>query len=197
MSEERQRRTGGRSARVRDAVYAAVGTLSGSGELATMTIPRVAEIAGVNPSSVYRRWGSIDELREEVAVAALTGQNDAIPDTGALESDLAAWGIAIVADISRDSRRTYLRAMVAARTEYIDECPCMAQRATQAVGVIARAAERGEPVPTPTQIINHLVAPLYHRVVFGIRIDDALAVALAHEVAALARAQAQPRPLLA
>merc|ERR1711969_233232 len=45
-----------------------------------MTIPEVAELAEVNPTSIYRRWGSIEALLGEVAVAALT-QGEPLPDT--------------------------------------------------------------------------------------------------------------------
>ena len=56
------RRPGGRSARVQSAVFTAVGQLVGAGQRETMTIPQVADLAGVNPTSIYRRWGSIDAL---------------------------------------------------------------------------------------------------------------------------------------
>ncbi|WP_425426289.1 TetR/AcrR family transcriptional regulator [Amycolatopsis australiensis] len=52
---------GGRSARVREAVHDAVVELHAAGEI-DAAIPRIAERAGVNPTSVYRRWGSRDHL---------------------------------------------------------------------------------------------------------------------------------------
>ena len=58
----RTRRPGGRSARVQAAVYAAVGELVSEGHRDSVTVPQVAERAGVNPTSVYRRWGSVDAL---------------------------------------------------------------------------------------------------------------------------------------
>ncbi|MGC4933348.1 TetR/AcrR family transcriptional regulator C-terminal ligand-binding domain-containing protein [Gordonia sp. DT30] len=183
---ERQhaRRPGGRSARVQQAVYSAVGQLVGRGERETMTIPQVAELAGVNPSSIYRRWGSITTLVEEVAVAALTRGED-LPDTGDLRGDLTEWAQIIAADIGRPKRRSYLRAMVVAREELVDECPCWAVRGGQAEQMVARAAARDEQTPTVEQILDHIIAPLYHHAVFGKRIDDVFAARLADDVMAM------------
>ena len=99
---------------MQSAVFTAVGQLVGSGERETMTIPQVAELAGVNPTSIYRRWGTIGDLLEEVAVAALT-QGEELPDHGTFTDDLADWSRIIAADISRPKRRAYLRAMTSAR----------------------------------------------------------------------------------
>ncbi|RPA57653.1 TetR/AcrR family transcriptional regulator [Gordonia oryzae] len=178
------RRPGGRSARVQQAVYRAVGQLVGSGERETMTIPQVAELAGVNPTSIYRRWGSITALVEEVAVAALT-QGEDLPDTGTLRGDLTDWAQIIAADIGRPKRRSYLRAMIVARDELVDECPCWEIRRDQAQQMVARAADRGEPTPTVEQILDHIIAPLYHHAVFGKAIDDAFAAQLVGDVLAM------------
>ncbi|MEP9391794.1 TetR/AcrR family transcriptional regulator C-terminal ligand-binding domain-containing protein [Gordonia sp. VNQ95] len=175
------RRPGGRSARVQHAVYDAVGRLVARGERESMTIPQVAELAGVNPTSIYRRWGSITALLEEVAVAALT-QGEALPDTGTLAGDLAEWARIIGADISRPSRRAYLRAMVTARDDLIDECPCWEIRRGQAAEMVGRASGRGEATPSVEQILDHIIAPLYHHAVFAKHIDDEFATRLAADV---------------
>ncbi|OUC80722.1 TetR/AcrR family transcriptional regulator [Gordonia lacunae] len=164
------RRPGGRSARVQSAVYSAVGQLVGAGRRETMTIPEVAELAGVNPTSIYRRWGSIDALLGEVAVAALT-QGEPLPDTGTLAEDLAEWAQIIAADIARPKRRAYLRAMVAARQDIVEVCPCWEIRREHAEQMIARARDRGEPTPSVRQVLDHVIAPLYHHAVFGLDLD--------------------------
>ena len=63
-------RPGGRSARVRDAVHKAVVELLADGEI-DVAIPKIAERAGVNPTSIYRRWGSRDHLLLDAAVTRL------------------------------------------------------------------------------------------------------------------------------
>ena len=180
------RRTGGRSARVLDAIYTAVGQLIGEGKPDKLTIPIVAERAGVNPTSIYRRWGDIDDLLEEVAVAALTQDGDRVPDTGSLAGDLQAWARVILSDIGTPKRTRYLRAMVAARDGLTPDCPCLAQRRVMALDLIARTDARGERAPTVEQIIDHLVMPLYGRVLMGYQTEQADADRLAADVLALA-----------
>ncbi|MGK2382833.1 TetR/AcrR family transcriptional regulator [Gordonia tangerina] len=178
---DRARRPGGRSARVQSAVYAAVGQLVGAGRRDTMTIPEVAELAEVNPTSIYRRWGSIEALLGEVAVAALT-QGEPLPDTRDLGADLAEWSRIIAADIGRPKRRAYLRAMVFARDDVVEECPCWEIRREQAEQMVDRAAQRGEATPSVRQILDHVIAPLYHHAVFGLGLDDTYAATLAADV---------------
>jgi AcrR family transcriptional regulator len=185
---ERARRPGGRSAAVRNAVYTAVGQLVGEGRREGMTIPQVAERAGVNPTSIYRRWGSIDALLAQVAVATLTG-DEPLPDTGTIAGDLRAWARVIAADIARPERTAYLRAMISARTELVAPCPCTQQRAEQAESMLARARERGESGPTTAQVLDHVIAPLYHHVAFGLPVDEPYADALVRDVLALSAAR--------
>jgi len=116
------KRPGGRSERVKAAVFDAVGQLLDQGLRETMTIPQVAELAGVNPSSVYRRWGSMDVLLEQVAIEVLTAE-EPVPDTGVFADDLRAWAQRIAADLATPRRRNYLRAMVWARTDIVDAYP--------------------------------------------------------------------------
>jgi AcrR family transcriptional regulator len=169
---------------VQAAVYAAVGELVSEGRRESVTIPQVAERAGVNPTSVYRRWGSIDALLSEVAVAALTG-DEPLPDTGTIVGDLREWASIIAADITRPQRIVYLRAMVGARVGTPGFCPCWATRDEQARAMLARAADRGEAVPTVAQVLDHVIAPLYHHVVFGLDVDDDFAHRLVDDVLAM------------
>jgi AcrR family transcriptional regulator len=183
----RARRPGGRSARVRDAVYAAVGQLVAQGHRETMTIPQIAERAGVNPTSIYRRWGSIESLAAEVAVAALTEDGAELPDTGTIADDLRRWAPSIAEDIERPARIVYLRALVYTRVGIVDSCPCWQQRIEQAEAMIARACERGEHTPTPQQVLDHVIAPLYHHAVFGLAGGPGYASTLVDDLLALSR----------
>lgn len=186
MSSTPARRTGGRSARVLDAVYTAVGQLMGEGKPDRITIPLVAQRAGVNPTSIYRRWGDIDALLEEVAVAALTGEGEQLPDTGDVVGDLRAWSRVIAADITRPHRRRYLRALCAARDSLV-ECPCWISRRDQAALMLGRARGRGEATPSEDQVLDHVIAPLYHHVVFGLPVDEEYADRLVSDVMGLVR----------
>ncbi|MBY8861284.1 TetR/AcrR family transcriptional regulator [Nocardia sp. CA2R105] len=179
------RRPGGRSAKVRDAIYTAVGQLMGEGKADRITIPVLANRAGVNPTSIYRRWGDLDTLLEEVAVAALTKDGDEPPDTGSLRDDLSAWAGIVVDDITQPRRTRYLRAMISARDE-VGTCPCWEQRRAQAKVMLDRARARGERTPTEQQVLDHVIAPMYHHVVFGLFVDRDYASQLVHDVLAMA-----------
>lgn len=179
-------RPGGRSARVLNAIYTAVGELVGEGT-ERITFPLIAERAGVNPTTLYRRWDDIDALLEEVSVAALTREGDQIPDTGALETDLTEWALIITKDIVRPHRTRYLRAMVAARAEIVSSCPVMERRRDQAAEMVRRASGRGQAAPTVGQILDHIVAPLYHHVVFALPADEDYARRLVRDVLLMVR----------
>ncbi|RYZ27523.1 MAG: TetR/AcrR family transcriptional regulator, partial [Propionibacteriaceae bacterium] len=165
-------RPGGRSSRVLASIYDSVGALVGEGA-ERITFPVIAERAGVTPTTLYRRWDDVDALLEEVAVAALTRDGESVPDTGSLEGDLTEWALTIARDIRRPERTRYLRAMVSSRPESVPSCPVTDRRHDQAVDVVRRAVERGEPTPSVDQVLDHVIAPLYHHVVVdGEREDD-------------------------
>lgn len=152
-----------------------------------ITFPVIAERAGVNPTTLYRRWSNVNALLEEVAVAALTRDGESAPDTGSLERDLTEWADIIARDITRPERVRYLRAMLAARVEAVSHCPVTETRRDQAAEMVRRARERGEPTPTASQILDHVIAPLYHHVVFALRVDHEYARRLVRDVLAMVR----------
>jgi AcrR family transcriptional regulator len=171
---------------VLSAIYTSVGELVGEG-VEKITFPVIAERAGVNPTTLYRRWEDVNALLEEVAVAALTRHGESVPDTGSLEEDLTEWATIIANDITRPKRARYLRAMVSARVEIVSNCPVTERRREQATEIVNRASERGETTPTVAQILDHVVAPLYYRVVFALEVDRDYARRLVGDVLAMAR----------
>lgn len=186
LADKRATRPGGRSGRVQAAIYTAVGALVGEG-VEKISFPMIAERAKVNPTTLYRRWQDVNALLEEVAVAVLTREDESLPDTGSLEQDLTQWADIIAADISRHERSRYLRAMAAARIELVASCPVLETRRVQASSMVHRASQRGEPTPTVEQVIDHVIAPLYHRVVFSLPVAENYAERLVHDVLTMAR----------
>jgi AcrR family transcriptional regulator len=179
-------RPGGRSSRVLAAIYTAVGELVGEGA-EKITFPVIAQRAGVNPTTLYRRWADVDALLEEVAVAALSRDGEPLPDTGSLHGDLRQWATIIARDIARPERARYLRAMLAARVDLVVSCAVTERRRDQAAEMVARAVDRGEPTPTVEQILDHVIAPLYHHVAFALPVDEAYAGRLVRDVLAMVR----------
>ena len=55
-------RPGGRSSRVRRAVYDAALEALENRQARQVTIPEIAARANVHPTSIYRRWGTLERL---------------------------------------------------------------------------------------------------------------------------------------
>ncbi|WP_220197310.1 TetR/AcrR family transcriptional regulator [Ktedonospora formicarum] len=82
-----RRRPGGRSARVQAAAYDAVIALVQERGYEALSLAAIAERAGVHESSLYRRWGTREQLLLD-AISSRAAREVPIPDTGALRSDL-------------------------------------------------------------------------------------------------------------
>jgi AcrR family transcriptional regulator len=64
-------RQGGRSARLQREVYATVRALRQTGGRGALTVPMIAERAGVRPSRIYPRWDDLGQLFANVALERL------------------------------------------------------------------------------------------------------------------------------
>jgi AcrR family transcriptional regulator len=82
-----RRRLGGRSARVRAAVFAATMQVLQERGYELTSVAEIAGRAGVHETSIYRRWGTKEALLMEAALKQ-TEEAIRVPDTGALRSDL-------------------------------------------------------------------------------------------------------------
>jgi AcrR family transcriptional regulator len=170
-SDDARRRPGGRSARVRERVHAAVIELLGEQRWDQVSIPLVAETSGVHQATIYRRWGSISALAEDVATAQLTATAP-LPDTGTLRGDLELAAVRFAEAIAGPMGRIFLRA--AALSEPTDRTPAaLHTRAEQLQQLLDRAAARGERTPTLIELLEGITAPLYFHVLFFGRPADA------------------------
>ncbi|MER6317585.1 TetR/AcrR family transcriptional regulator [Streptomyces sp. NPDC001581] len=156
---------------VRSAVHQAVIDLLSDPEGADLTIPAVAQRAGVNHTSVYRRWGSREALLADVVVTRLE-RDSPLADTGSLRGDLTAWAEGGVASIRTPEGRLLIRAVALSMSGSAAAQGERAQQFERRIGAIERirerAAARGEVPPPLDQILDQLVAPLYLRAIFGI-----------------------------
>ncbi|MFG2823726.1 TetR/AcrR family transcriptional regulator [Kitasatospora sp. NPDC048365] len=160
-------RPGGRTARTRTSVLeAALAELVESGYGATR-IERIAARAGVAATTVYRRWGSLEnivvDLADELAVSITLG------DTGSLEDDLRTVARAVVRLNGDPAHRAWLEAMVAAAPGSPKArealASVLARRRDVTATAVHAAVARGE-VPPGTdghEVIRATVAPLYLR----------------------------------
>jgi AcrR family transcriptional regulator len=166
-ADQVRRRTGGRSARVRDAVLGAALQAMAEHGLGGVTISEIARGAGVHASSIQRRWGT----RENVMLDALLTYSQEklpIPDTGALRGDLVAFGRSIAGYLTTPLGQAVARTMAAT-----DDDPTLAagrarfwqSRYDTARVIIDRAVDRAEVAADtdPELALELLVAPLHFR----------------------------------
>ncbi|WP_133827596.1 TetR/AcrR family transcriptional regulator [Actinomycetospora succinea] len=169
MSEtEVKRRPGGRSARVRAAVLEATVELLGVQGLAGLRIAEVAERAGVHETSIYRRWGT----RENLLLDALLEVSEQlrVPDTGVVRDDLIAYARDLAAFLATPLGYALEHALAAAGDDPDARCArdrYWETRASRSRQIVVRGIERGELPDTvdPRLVIEMLVSPVHFRVV--------------------------------
>jgi AcrR family transcriptional regulator len=163
-------RPGGRTSRVRSAVFDA--TLSVLAELgyAGLSIERIAERSGVNKTTIYRRW----QTKEAVLAAAVdevAAEVFPIPATGSIDEDLRAFGRGLVDFLTNESSAVagVVRALFsdAAYEPQVAELKrnLFASRHQAATSMVDAAAERGElPADVDSrELVGLVAAPLYYR----------------------------------
>ena len=173
MNTATVKRPGGRSAQVQADVRAALEALVAEQGREKVTVPAVAERAGVSASSIYRRWGDLSGLLTETATHRLDPDRP-LPDTGDLQKDLTAWAKEFLLHVSRPSSTSLLKA--AAGLPAGEDTTCLRNRKAEADVLVKRARARGEVTPDTQDVIDHVVAPIVFRLLFG---GDAVPVGLA------------------
>lgn len=181
-------RTGGRSARVRETVLEAAFAELTSVGYAALTVEAVAARAGVNKTTIYRRWPTLDDLLLD-ALTSWSVEALPAPDTGSIETDLLALGREL-ADVLNGGVGRQVAAMVLTaglRSPDLSEATrrYFHHQAERAAPTIARAVERGE-LPArcdPGALLATFRAPLFYRMVTtGDPIDEDL-ITLATRIA--------------
>jgi AcrR family transcriptional regulator len=175
-----RRRPNGRSARVRAAVLAATVDELAERGYGDLSIEAVAARAGVNKTTIYRRWSGRPALVLD-AMLEFSRQTVPVPDTGTLAGDLLELGSSIASNLASPAVLAVLRALVAAGRE-----PAIAEASRRywrarfdlVAEVVERASARGELMPrAPSDaIVEALIGPLYLRALVTGGVLDAAAV---------------------
>jgi AcrR family transcriptional regulator len=180
-------RPGGRSARNKEAVFEAVAALLAERGHEAITMTDIAERAGVAATSLYRRWGDVRALMMEVAVEQLTRERP-LPDTGSLRGDLLAWARPIATSLARPEGSSFFRTVIATTTPAgVDGSlrrAALKRRSEQMELMLERARQRGEKPPDLTELMDHVLAPLYMRALFGRPLSKAVADRLVNRLLA-------------
>ncbi len=172
-------RPGGRSARVRNSVADAVAELLSERSASDISMAAIAERAGIAVTSLYRRWGDLPTLLMDVAVDRLAADWP-LPDTGSLEGDLKAWAGNVASSLARGS--AFYRIVIA--TAPVDLAPsagrttALMRRWIDLDEMLERSQRRGEKAPNAFEILDHVLAPLYWRMLTGNAQDETYAHAL-------------------
>ncbi|MGK8525011.1 TetR/AcrR family transcriptional regulator [Nocardia asteroides] len=176
-----RKRTGGRSARVREAVLTATLEQVTEFGIEGLSIGDVAARAGIAETTIYRRWGTRTALVSD-AVTQLAAAGNPPPDTGALRTDLHVLAEQISQLIARPGIVRLIGTVIAlsadpevdaARRRFWND------RFEQSSQVISRAIERGElrDGAEPREVLETLAAPIYFRMLVGEKpVDDAFII---------------------
>ncbi|HWH25865.1 MAG TPA: TetR/AcrR family transcriptional regulator [Pseudolysinimonas sp.] len=156
------RRPGGRSAEVLGRVRSSVESLIAERGAESLTIPMLAERAGVQPSSLYRRWGDISSLLNDLATYKLDPDRP-LTLTGNLVEDVRSWATEIVAHYSKPENAAMLRA--GAASAGTRESDCLRHRRAEAAAILEQARDAGD--TTVEDLLNRVTAPIIYRVIFS------------------------------
>jgi Tetracyclin repressor-like, C-terminal domain/Bacterial regulatory proteins, tetR family len=177
-------RVGGRSARIQSAVHEAVRHLGTDTDRDKLTVPQIAAVAGVTPSTIYRRWGDLSALLADVAVQRLRPVADP-EDTGAVMSDLRVFIEQFMEEMTSPVGQALVRD-VFSQSGYPVQCAGFTHE--HLTMIVSRAKARGETPFDIDEVIDHVVAPITYHILYG---DRELTLDYCHSL--LDRIQSPPR----
>jgi AcrR family transcriptional regulator len=139
-------RTGGRSHRVVSTVLRVAAEELARLGYAGLRVEHVAERAGVNKTTVYRRWPTKAEL-VLAAMRAFFGQQQQVPDTGSVRADLVEMARRAILVTGTAEGRALVRLLAVESTDPEVDALRRALRGEmleQRAAIIERAQRRGE-----------------------------------------------------
>ena len=162
-------RRGGCSARIRSLVLEAVREELLRVGYGALSHREVAQRAGVDPATVYRRWPNRPRLATD-ALLEVAANAVPVPDTGKIAVDMEAFLGAVVAALTDPRLLRLFHALSAASGEAEGDLgetlrAFWEARFAGAEEMVSRAVERGE-LPTGADahgVIEQLVSPAYFR----------------------------------
>lgn len=173
-------RPGGRSSRVRaDVIAATLHELADRG-YRELTVDAIAERAGVNKTTIYRRWSDLDGVLAEV-LREVGAARAPIPSTGQLDTDLRELALRIAGVVGDPIIGELLRGLVAtgARKGGSVLLDFIQARREMSMPIIEQAIARGELGADVDgfALLKALVAPFFlHLLITGEPVDEALAI---------------------
>lgn len=162
-------RPAGRAERIGRAVVQATIELLNTGGSSAVTFDKVAEHAGVNRTTLYRRWGNKSRLLTWVMLEFMAEQAPT-PDTGSLDGDLLEIMLNLDEVLGSSAGHGFFQviAIAAREDETVDEAvrSFWRQRFELAQPVYERAIQRGELTTSLDYelLIDLVFGPFFYRV---------------------------------
>ena len=165
-------RPGGRTARTREAVHAAARELLAEPG-AEVTMAAVAERSGVHPTTLYRRWRTVESIVLDLAVERVTEESP-VPASGDLRADLTEYVRRLLAGLRRSGTGTLLQALLAASAQARDTAEVadiVEPRIRQFQAMLDAAGVTGV---DGLRLVELVLAPAYLWAQFGAPLDPDL-----------------------
>lgn len=155
------KRPGGRTAAVTNAIRSAVEELVAEKGRDKVSIPMVAERAGVNATTIYRRWPDAGTMINDIATYQLDPSRP-LPDTGDLRTDVATWATEVLQHYRQPVNAALLRAGSAAAGDAESDC------LRGLLDEVARLVERAGAAATVSaqDVVDGVLAPVMYRIIF-------------------------------
>ncbi|MCA1220068.1 TetR/AcrR family transcriptional regulator [Streptomyces sp. 8L] len=158
------RRPGGRNARLRERMLAAATELVARDGIERFRYEEVAELAGVNKTTVYRNWPDHAELAVE-ALSSFDADTIAVKDSGDLRADLAGFLVALADSLSTPRGRALSH--VAASASANEEVTAIVETAHERRMAtmhrrLEKAFERGELPPVDVHFLTEMLSGPVH-----------------------------------
>lgn len=135
-----------------------------------LSIPAIAARAGVNPTTVYRRWGDLATLLSDVAADRFRETEPPV-ETGSLVGDLSLWAEHFLEEMGSGPGRSYVADVLAGDASGENTGICARYAADAITQILARFPE--ETAPPVNEILDHVAAPILYRILFTKKRPDA------------------------
>ncbi|MFD0800116.1 TetR/AcrR family transcriptional regulator [Streptomonospora algeriensis] len=159
QTREPARRPGGRTARVRRRILEAAAELIARDGIGGLRYDQVADLAGVNKTSVYRNWPDRNALVVD-ALAAFGAEAAPLHDSGDIDADLVDFLEALAAATASPQGRALLTLVASAREDpelraVVDEV--FKRRLSMLDHRLKTAIERGELPPVESSFLAEML----------------------------------------
>jgi len=163
---QQRKRPGGRTARNRRAVHDAVLGLILE-DRGRIQVADIAARSGVHPTTIYRRWGTVEALVLEVAVDRL-GAASEVPPTGSLRDDLLAYATRLNEGTHGADGLALLHAVVTASAANRGQDHGFLHVRRRGIEIQAMLDRHPDTSVTLENVFDGILAPIYMRVLFDL-----------------------------